>query len=77
MKTELILVGKTINKHFIAGIKDADTVNAAMQPFKNLQHHLTSSRELNAMWKAKIAALGLVFDSTEVKYVPKSTEEAQ
>ena len=22
MKTELILVGKTINKHFIAGIKD-------------------------------------------------------
>lgn len=61
----------------IAGIKDADTVNAAMQPFKNLQHHLTSSRELNAMWKAKIAALGLVFDSTEVKYVPKSTEEAQ
>ena len=30
----------------IAGIKDADTVNAAMQPFKNLQHHLTSSREL-------------------------------
>ena len=61
----------------IAGIKDADTVNAAMQPFKNLQHHLTSSRELNAMWKAKIAALGLVFDSTEVKYVPKPTEEAQ
>lgn len=61
----------------IAGIKDADTVNAAMQPFKNLQHHLTSSRELNAMWKAKTAALGLVFDSTEVKYVPKSTEEAQ
>ena len=61
----------------IAGIKDADTVNAAMQPFKNLQRHLTSSRELNAMWKAKIAALGLVFDSTEVKYVPKPTEEAQ
>jgi 23S rRNA (pseudouridine1915-N3)-methyltransferase len=22
MKTELILVGKTVNKHFIAGIKD-------------------------------------------------------
>lgn len=61
----------------IASIKDADTANAAMQPFKGLQHHLTSSRELNAMWKAKIAALGLTFDSTAVKYVPKSAEEAQ
>ena len=61
----------------IASIKDADTVNAAMQPFKSLQHHLTSSRELNAMWKAKIAALGLAFDSNAVKYVPKSAEEAQ
>lgn len=61
----------------IASIKDADTVNAAMQPFKSLQHHLTSSRELNAMWKAKIVALGLVFDSNAVKYVPKSAEEAQ
>lgn len=61
----------------IAGIKDADTANAAMQPFKGLQHHLTSSRELNAMWKAKIAALGLAFDSNAVKYVPKSAEEAQ
>lgn len=61
----------------IAGIKDADTANAAMQPFKGLQHHLTSSRELNAMWKAKIAAIGLAFDSNAVKYVPKSAEEAQ
>ena len=61
----------------IASIKDADTVNAAMQPFKSLQHHLTSSRELNAMWKAKIVALGLVFDSNAVKYVPRSAEEAQ
>ena len=61
----------------IAGIKDADTANAAMQPFKRLQHHLTSSRELNAMWKAKIAALGLTFDSTAVKYISKPAEEAQ
>ncbi len=29
------------------------------------------------MWKAKIVALGLVFDSNAVKYVPKSAEEAQ
>ena len=48
-----------------------------MQPFKGLQHHLPSSRELNAMWKAKIAAIGLAFDSNAVKYVPKSAEEAQ
>lgn len=45
----------------IAGIKDADTANAAMPPFKALQHHLTSRQELNAQWKAKIAALGLTF----------------
>lgn len=59
----------------IAGIKDADTANAAMQPFKALHHHLTSSRELNAQWKAKIAALGLTFDPNSAQYKP--AEEAQ
>ena len=59
----------------IAGIKDADTANAAMPPFKALQHHLTSRQELNAQWKAKIAALGLTFDTTAVQYKP--AEEAQ
>jgi hypothetical protein len=59
----------------IAGIKDADTANAAMQPFKALHHHLTSSRELNAQWKAKIAAIGLTFDPNSTQYKP--AEEAQ
>ena len=59
----------------IASIKDADTANAAMQPFKALHHHLTSSRELNAQWKAKIAALGLTFDPNSAQYKP--VEEAQ
>ena len=59
----------------IAGIKDADTANAAMPPFKALQHHLTSRQELNAQWKAKIAALGLTFDTAAAQYKP--AEEAQ
>lgn len=46
-----------------------------MPPFKALQHHLTSRQELNAQWKAKIAALGLTFDTTAVQYKP--AEEAQ
>ena len=46
-----------------------------MQPFKALHHHLTSSRELNAQWKAKIAALGLTFDPNSTQYKP--AEEAQ
>lgn len=56
-------------------IKDADTANAAMPPFKALQHHLTSRQELNAQWKAKIAALGLTFDTAAAQYKP--AEEAQ
>lgn len=46
-----------------------------MPPFKALQHHLTSRQELNAQWKAKIAALGLTFDTAAAQYKP--AEEAQ
>ena len=33
MKTELILVGKTVNKHFIAGIKDYSERITHYMPF--------------------------------------------
>lgn len=36
---------------------------------------LTSRQELNAQWKAKIAALGLTFDTAAAQYKP--AEEAQ
>ena len=56
MKTELILVGKTVNKHFVAGIKDyTERINHYM-PFgivtipelkntKNLSEELQKERE--------------------------------
>ena len=49
MKTELILVGKTVNKHFIAGIKDYAERITHYMPFNittipELREHQESQR---------------------------------
>ncbi len=49
MKTELILVGKTVNKHFIAGIKDYAERITHYMPFNittipGAQEHQESQR---------------------------------
>lgn len=59
----------------IASISNAASANEAMAPFKAIPHALTSSRELNAQWKAKIAALGLVFDPAMKQYTEPAAED--
>ena len=47
MKTELILVGKTVNKHFIAGIKDYAERITHYMPF-NITKVLRNDHRLQA-----------------------------
>lgn len=49
-------------------VKDAATANIAIDAFKELDHHLTSKKEVGAMWKAKMKDLGLVLDPDANQY---------
>ncbi len=51
-------------------IKDVDSANAAIPKFKALKHALTSRKELNVSFNAKIAGLNLEFNKAAKKYVP-------
>lgn len=50
-------------------ITDADTANAAMAPFKDVAHALTSQKELSALWNDKIKECGLEFDKASKQYI--------
>lgn len=56
-------------RSIIEGIFDTESANNAMAPFKALPQVLTSSKELGVMFKAKVRALGLVYDRTQAAYV--------
>lgn len=60
----------------IDGLKDAETVNKAMAPFKAIEHALTSKRELNSMWKSRTEQLGLVYDAVDGVYKEAGNETA-
>lgn len=62
-------------QEIISTLKDADTVNAALDAFKHIDHALTSKRESGNMWNTKIAELGLMYDKILGKYTPKPKEK--
>ena len=51
-------------------VENADTANTAIPAFAALDHHLTSKKEVGAMWKAKMQDLGLVLDPDTKQYRP-------
>ncbi|MDO4175803.1 MAG: ATP-binding protein [Eubacteriales bacterium] len=55
----------------IDGIIDVESANAAMAPFKALNHALTSCKELGVMLNAKTNELGLMYDKARAAYVAK------
>lgn len=55
-------------------ITDADSANAAIPPWRELQHALTSQRELNYAFAGKTSELNLVWDKTQKKYVAMNQE---
>lgn len=55
----------------ISNITNADSMNAAIEEFNKLEHHLTSKKELTELWKEKTTELGLKYDKAYKAYIPK------
>ena len=64
----------TEGQEIVAGITDADSANAAMSKIKAVKHALTSKKEVNAAFNAKIKELGLFYDKVLKKYTPAPAE---
>ena len=61
-------------RKIVAGITDADSANTAMSKIKAVNHALTSKKEVNAAFNAKIKELGLFYDKVLKKYTPAPAE---
>lgn len=61
-------------RKIVAGITDADSANAAMSKIKAVNHALTSKKEVNAAFNAKIKELWLFYDKVLKKYTPAPAE---
>lgn len=61
-------------REIVAGITDADSASAAMSKIKAVNHALTSRKEVNAAFNAKIKELGLFYDKVLKKYTPAPAE---
>lgn len=61
-------------REIVAGITDADSANAVMSKIKAVNHALTSKKEVNAAFNAKIKELGLFYDKVLKKYTPAPAE---
>ena len=58
-------------------LRDAETVNAAIEKFGAIEHSLTSKKELNALWKKKVKELGLTYDKASKTYTAPAAEEVK
>lgn len=61
-------------REIVAGITDADSATAAMSKIKAVKHALTSKKEVNAAFNAKIKERGLFYDKVLKKYTPAPAE---
>ena len=61
-------------QEIVAGITDADSATAAMSKIKAVKHALTSKKEVNAAFNARIKELGLFYDKVLKKYTPAPPE---
>lgn len=69
---EAIAQGKAI----LDMISDVESANEAMAEWMELNHALTSKKELGVLWNQKIKSLGLLFDRQKNCYVmPEAPEE--
>ena len=63
--------------HQVIGmVKNAETANTAMKPFKEIEHALSSKKELNTAWNDRIRELGLVFNGETKLYEQPQQQEA-
>ena len=59
----------------IESIVDVDTANAAMSKIKGIKHALTSKKETNAAFNARIKELNLFYDKVLKQYTPAPEEK--
>lgn len=58
----------------VDSVTDADSANAAMAKIKAVKHALTSQKEVNAAFNAKVRECGLFYDKVLKKYTPAPPE---
>ncbi len=56
-------------RKLLATAKDADSVNAIIEPMGAIEHALTSEKEIKAEFKKLVKDLGLVYDKSTKTYV--------
>lgn len=61
-------------REIVSSITDADSANAAMAKIKAVKHALTSKKEVNAAFNAKVKECGLFYDKVLKKYTPAPPE---
>lgn len=61
----------TAAKYLIAAVKDADSANEQSLRLKEIQHALTSERDVGVLWNRHIKSLGLIYDNVLKAYTPK------
>lgn len=61
-------------RKIVDSIADADSANAAMAKIKAVKHSLTSQKEVNAAFNAKVRECGLFYDKVLKKYTPAPPE---
>ena len=66
----------SLGHQVIGMVKDAETANAAMKPFKEIAHALSSKKELSTAWNDRIRELGLVFNAETKLYEQPQQQEA-
>ncbi len=59
-----------IGREIIASIVDVESANAAIPKIKEIEHALTSQREISTAFNAKIKELNLFFDRVLGQYTP-------
>ncbi len=59
----------------VDSVTDADSATAAMPRMRAIQHALTSEKEINVMFNAKIKACNLFFDRVLKAYTPAPPDE--
>lgn len=63
--------------HQVIGmVKNAETANAAMKPFKEIEHALSSKKELSSAWNDRIREMGLVFNAETKLYEQPQQQDA-
>lgn len=60
----------TAAKYIIAAVTDADSANEQSLKLKDIQHAMTSERDIGLMWNRHIKGLGLIYDKILKAYTP-------